>query len=352
MMTCDKQTAVGRTAYFDYLRVFATFAVIMAHTAAQNWYAADINGWDWKVFNFYNGIERWCVPIFVMISGALFLDKDIPVKTIYTKYIFRLFIAFAAWSGFYMLFEEGSVDTLLRHLMGGHYHMWFIPMIIGLYMCIPLMKCIVKDERTTKYFLLLAFGFAVLVPTGIALAKDFGRGVMISLADMAKQNADNAGMEMVLGYSGYFVLGYYLSRIRLSKSWRILIYLLGVLGFAGTVYLNQAYSLIQQTASAKYFDNLSVNVFFEALAMFVWFQYREYKNVRINGLVRKLSQYSFGVYLIHVFLLEQLADRFGVDTLDFSAVVSVPAIGLLVFALSMAISALLNHIPVLKKYIV
>ena len=196
MMTCDKQTAVGRTAYFDYLRVLATFAVVILHTAAQNWYAADINGWDWKVFNFYNGIERWCVPIFVMISGALFLDKDIPVKTIYTKYILRLFIAFTVWSGFYMLFEEGIVDTLLRQLLGGHYHMWFIPMIIGLYMCIPLMKCIVKEECNMKYFLLLAFGFAVLLPSCIALVKDFGSGAIVLLADMAKQHADNAGMQM------------------------------------------------------------------------------------------------------------------------------------------------------------
>ena len=351
-MTCGNQTAVGRTVYFDYLRVFAAFSVVILHTAAHKWKYVDINGWDWKVFNFYDGMVRWSVPVFVMISGALFLDKDIPVKTIYTKYILRLFIAFAAWSGFYMLFAEGIVDTLLRQLLGGHYHMWFIPMIIGLYMCIPLLKCIVKEERNMKYFLALAFGFGVLLPSGIALAKDFGNGVVLLLADVAKQHADNVGMQMVLGYSGYFVLGYYLSKIRLTRSCRILIYLLGAFGFAATVCLNQTYSQIQQTASAKYFDNLSVNVFFEALAVFVWFQYREYRNVRIHGLVRKLSEYSFGVYLLHVFLLEQLSKSFGIDTLDFSAVLSVPAIGVLVFIASMAISAILNQIPVIKKYVV
>ena len=72
-----------RTVYFDYLRVFATLAVMVLHTSAQNWSKTDVNSFTWQTFNFFDSIVRWGVPVFVMISGSLFLSRDIPIKVIY-----------------------------------------------------------------------------------------------------------------------------------------------------------------------------------------------------------------------------------------------------------------------------
>ena len=94
-----------RTVYFDYLRVFAAFAVIIIHTAAQNWYSVDVNSFEWQVLNFYDAIVRWGVPVFVMISGSLFLGKEIPLKKIYAKYILRMAISFIVWSVVYTVFS-------------------------------------------------------------------------------------------------------------------------------------------------------------------------------------------------------------------------------------------------------
>ena len=101
-----KHNVAERTIYFDYLRVFATFSVMILHTAALNWYATDVNGFDWQVFNFYDGISRWSVPAFVMMSGTLFLNRDVSIKTIYIKYIFRMMISFIVWSAVYALFSK------------------------------------------------------------------------------------------------------------------------------------------------------------------------------------------------------------------------------------------------------
>lgn len=68
--------AANRTVYFDYLRVFAIFAVIILHISASNWHTTDVNGFEWQVFNFFDSITRWCVPIFIMISGSLFLNRN------------------------------------------------------------------------------------------------------------------------------------------------------------------------------------------------------------------------------------------------------------------------------------
>ena len=129
-----------RTYYFDYLRIVASFAVVLLHVAAQNWSTSDVNSFEWKVFNFFDGLVRWGVPVFVMISGALFLGKELDLKVLYRKYIFKMIIVFLFWSLLYALwdyFVTGSITTthsFVRRIFAGRRHLWFIPMIIGMYM--------------------------------------------------------------------------------------------------------------------------------------------------------------------------------------------------------------------------
>ncbi|MBQ7215854.1 MAG: hypothetical protein IJS39_07695 [Synergistaceae bacterium] len=56
------------------------------------------------------------------------------------------------------------------------------------------------------------------------------------------------------------------------------------------------------------------------------------------------------MYLIHALILEMLK-KYRLYTLTFSPILSVPVISVIVFIISLMISAVLNHIPVLKKYI-
>lgn len=100
-----------RKIYCDYLRIIATFAVVVLHVSASNWCSTDVNGMEWQAFNFYDSIVRWSVPIFVMISGSLFLGRDIPIKRIYEKYILRMIIAFIFWSVFYALMNAETMEN-------------------------------------------------------------------------------------------------------------------------------------------------------------------------------------------------------------------------------------------------
>ena len=86
----------------------------------------------------------------------------------------------------------------------------------------------------------------------------------------------------------------------------------------------------------------------EAVAVFVFFRERLNFPVRF---MRALSQYSFWAYLVHIAVIDLLA-KLGLDSLAFSPVISIPVISVIVFVISFTISAILNHIPVLKKYIV
>ena len=343
-----KQT-FNRTIYFDYLRVFATFAVIILHVSAQNWYSTDVNGYDWQIFNFYDSIVRWGVPVFVMISGSLFLNRDIPFKKIYTKYILRMVIAYIVWSAIYALSTPGNIKI---QFLKGHYHMWFIPMIIGLYICIPIIKTIVEDDNITKYFIILAFIFAFAIPEIKTLANDFGNDFIVNHIKIFNTHISNMHMNIVLGFTIYFILGYYINKITLTRKQISIIYILGILGFISTILLDSAVALKTQAACGNYYGNFNVNILFEALFVFTWFKYKEYNNKRINSLIQKLSKYSFGAYLVHALIIEKLKSIAGLTTLSFNSALSVIVISTTVFIISFSISALLNKIPVLNKYIV
>ena len=352
-----------RKVYCDYLRLVATFAVVFIHVAASNWSNVDVNGIQWQVFNIYDSLVRWGVPIFVMISGALFLNRDVPIKNIYSKYVLRMVIAFVSWSLFYAIlttdtFQHGLIYSLKSHigtLVTGHYHMWFVLMIIGLYMCIPFMKKIVSDETVMKYFLKLSFIFAFLIPWVLKIVNDFvgsNNSMIQKMVTTIDSNLMNMGMSMVLGYSFYFILGYYLDRIEIKKDVQVMIYVAGILGFIFTVVADAGLSIKTQVANSNYYGNFEVNVLLEVIAVHTLFKYHTFQNEKVNQFVVVLSKFGFGAYLIHTFIIESMAAILRFDTLSMNAWISVPLISIIVFGVSMGISAVLNHIPVIKKYCV
>lgn len=163
-----EQTQPQRIAYFDVLRILATFAVIVLHLSAQHWADTDVYSRAWQAFNLYDSAVRWAVPVFVMISGALFLSGSQSIGHILKKNVSRLVTAFIFWSALYAVFMvnfEGCPTTLiLQQFLNGHYHMWFLFMIVGLYLIVPFLRPIVRDEKLLRYFLLLTLIFTFLLP--------------------------------------------------------------------------------------------------------------------------------------------------------------------------------------------
>ena len=173
-----------RIVYFDYLRVVAAIAVVLAHVAGFYWSDFGGRSLNWNILNIYITMIRWTVPIFVMLSGSLFLSKELNIKQLYEKNILRMAVAYLAWSLFYTLvfplynwiFHQEplpSLGSVILDTLSGSYHMWFIPMIIGLYMCAPVIRKIVLDRKVAKYFLTLTLVFAFAIPQAIDLCRDF-----------------------------------------------------------------------------------------------------------------------------------------------------------------------------------
>ena len=342
--------APGRIEYFDALRVFASFAVMALHLAAQHWADVGVDSPAWRVLSGWNSAVRWCVPVFAMISGALFLERPVSPKKLYGGHVARMAAAFAFWSLIYALIGARrygfSLSRFGSELLIGHYHLWFLYMIAGLYLLVPLLYRIVQSERLGRYFLLLAFVFAFVLPELVSLLALYLPG----LANAVSTALAFADLRPVMGYSGYFVLGCYLNRRTLNRGEELAIYALGLLGFAATIFGTWAVSLRTGAPSTLLYGNCSctVNVLFESAAVFTLFKQR----VRhVSIWLRALSGASFGAYLIHALILDTLQFRFDVDTLSFTPYLSVPLLALAVFLMSYAASLLLRKIPLVRNWI-
>lgn len=346
-----------RIVYFDYLRVAATIAVVILHAAAQNWGEFGGRSLEWNILNFYDSIVRWGVAVFIMISGALFLEKETDTKKLYLKSILRLAVAYCVWSVIYavtplVVNDSGiSYRSIIANIITGSYHMWFIPMIIGMYMCVPILKEIVRKDTISKYFLLLSLVFGFIIPQIVTMSNDFIGGLFADGINKINGVISDMGMHLVLGYSFYFVLGYWLNKVELTQKQRFAIYVLGIVGFISTILLNAVVTWKTNVLCNTYYGNLTINVFLESIAVHTWIKYKKYDNDKLNYVISILSKYSFGAYLVHVFVLKVLK-VLGIHTMLFHPIVSVPIISVIVIILSFVISGVINKIPFLNKWVV
>ena len=346
----------NRIIYLDILRIFTVFFVVILHTSGYKWDDVDIHTFEWNALNIYDGISRWAVSVFVMISGACFLGKDIPLKKLYGKYILRLVISFIFWSFCYsyvfnILSGEKDTHRFIDQFIRGFNHLWFLYMIIGLYIVSPFLKCIVKDERTTRYFLILSFIITIAIPQIISIIKIFSN----AYGEYIESVINSAQIKMVLGYSVYYVLGYYLSTKTISKFATRIIYFLGVIGFVSTVFLTYWISNYRNTGVELFYNNLTINVFLEALSVFVLIKNtfeRKQSKPKTTAVIAALSKYTFGVYLIHIFFIRALNKYLSLNSISFNPLIAVPIVAILVFSASMLASAILNRIPIVNKYLV
>ncbi len=341
----------NRTIYMDLLRIFSALAVILTHVSAQYWYDLPTHSYTWNVLNVYDSISRFGVSVFIMISGALFLDPDrkFSVKRLYTKNVVRIVVAFLFWSAVYILFNYHTYAQpvqgidLLHTWLSGHYHMWFMFMLLGVYIITPIARAIVANPKAGWYFLGAALFFSFVTPL-IVNHNDYLAGLYSTM-----------DFHMTLGISCYYIAGGMIHHYGVPKIARRIIYILGIIGFAGTAVITAVVSLKTYEPQTQYYDHFTFFVMFEALGVFTFFKYGVEKikfSDKARNLIYHISNRTFGIYMVHILILDNLLkDTFRLTTLSFNALFSVPVITLLVFVISYLVITIIRRIPVVHKYI-
>ncbi len=353
------RTVEGRVAYADLLRALATIAVIVIHISGGWLGQTAVGSSQWTALCVYDALARWCVPMFIMLSGAFLLDpkKSVRLRDIFFKYILRVLIALLVWGTFYALLDYGhshltftwpGIQSALRHVLWAetHYHLWFLYMMIGLYLVTPILRALIRgaSRGTLHWFFLLVFVFCSLLPT---LKELFPAQMALPMA-WARQ----LDVHLVLGYVGFYVAGYYLKHYTLSRLAEFILYLLGILGAVITVWGNHALSVHHGAFNGVLFVYSSPNVVFMTVALFVLFRYvlavseERSRRQRVSG----VAKVSFGIYLVHDFFI-MLLRFFDISTLSFSPILSVPVLSAGVFVCSFVVAWLISKIPLVGRYL-
>lgn len=343
-----QQNSNQRVVYLDLLRMVATFAVILLHVSAGDFLSLSFSG-DWYIALVYDSLVRWSVPVFVMISGVLFLNpnKEITYQDILKKRVPRLLLAYVFWALLYVLygfvlsgFEGFTIRRLIRRaIVAPRVHLWFLPMLMGVYLLIPMLRKIAQDIKLLRYALIIWIVFVFV---------SFFQ--FVEAFKLVKQFYSLFSMNSIVGFSGYFLLGYFLSQYDFSKRQRIWIYLLGIGGALVTIFGTYCVSVSTGEANERYFSNLSIQVAAMAAALFVLVKTFAPKcgtlTLKFLDFVRKDL---FGVYLTHLLWFPI------VNTEGFrhccSEIITLPLITIIVFLLSLFTTKLIRLVPLLRKVV-
>lgn len=349
-----------RVLYLDCLRILSIAAMMLLHISAQNWSSLDLHDPAWMLFDILNGATRWCVPVFLMISGVLFLNplRPISTKKLLLHNVLRVVTAFLFWAcvyGFWNFRNGEPAKEAFLSIFSGHYHMWFLFLIVGLYFVSPLLRCVVGNAQVLKYYLLCFAALDFAIPWLMDCL------LLVRIPHTVDAlTAIRLAYDRLIGYLPsenvfYFVLGSYLASKEIPKKNRVMLYIAGVIGYIGTVLLTRRQSLLNAFLDLTFLRNGSVNVFLMSAAVFVFGKYGMSRRNPGEGLRRAVvyvSQCCFGMYLVHALIIEALNEKFGLNTLTFQPLIAALLILAITFIGSLIISAILNRIPILKKYIV
>lgn len=368
--------------WLDVVRFIAMFTVVCCHcTDPFNFYPGTApNIGEIKLWGaIYGSVLRPCVPLFVMITGALLLPVRGDASTFYKKRIPRVFYPFLIWSVLYNLFPwitgllglnpqiildffpyageevmQQSFSVSLKYILMIPFnfsilavHMWYIYLLIGLYLYLPVFSAWVeKASERAKLMFLLAWGVTLLLPYYYQFVSNYLWGTC---------SWNSFGMLYAFaGFNGYLLLGHYLKNLEWSLKKTLAI---GIPMFAAG-YAVTFLGFRHITALPEYTDEMlelfftycSLNVVMMTIPVFMLAKKVKVNSERMKKALANLTVCGFGIYMIHYFFTGPSVVL--MRAIDMPIGLQIPVAAILAFAVSWGLVWLIYRAGKVAKYIV
>lgn len=302
-MTTKKNQST-KTRYITLLQVVSAFSVVVLHTNGCFWTFSTKK--YWFTANVIECVFYFAVPVFFMITGATLIGYSdrYSTKEYFIRRIKKAVIPFIVWSLIGLIYKillsqisvtninvgyviNGILETSIIGIYG------FMISLFCVYLCIPLFSAVSHEKRKSVFTYMAIAGFLVnnLVPFVINV---FGLNLKWPFS-----------ISVVSGYLLYVIVGYLLNEYELTKIGRWLIYISawgGVLmHIIGTYRLSIAAEGIIQTY--KGYNNVPCILY--SVGVFVFLKETENKimNSFVGKIVDYLGNYTFGIYMIHWYIM-------------------------------------------------
>lgn len=305
----ERKHSLQRVFFIDALRAAAIIGVVVIHGLDQILrFNTDYASVTWWYANIVNSSVRWVLPAFFMISGLLLLSEDEDVRTFLTKRLNRIIVPTVVWSGIYGLWvwmQYNHELTLKEHLISTfihatpYYHLYFLFAIFGFYLLNPILAVFVRHTSQKR------FAYAVIIFLLIASLSNMSVSWFLGVYPGTRLMS----LWQWVPFTGYYLAGFYINAHPLRwPTKKIISVLIALITIAtlGTYYLTSAYGHGPRGVILQ--DYLSPNVIVVALLVFALFSRIKETNVSpwVRGIVRELAGASFGIYLVHLIVMETL----------------------------------------------
>lgn len=349
-----------RIVWLDFARAFAIFVVVAIHSIEKVYDLefAELMNIDKGSLLFYYivvTIGRIGVPIFLAITGYLLLDRDYSsgkkILDFYKKHLLPLWLTTALWILIYSAvdFAKGTLKEdafdvikdvlfLKTYVMG---HMWYMPMIIGIYVALPFVSNALKNISSKVIAIpfcivsLLYFGFNFVN----VLEGTFGFNLAL------ENKLDTSFLGGIYGV--YLIFGLFCKRGDLKNIKTPIIWAVSVLGSVFTLFM--VWTANSRGCDFKLWYDFP-GLFFASMFAFEGFSRLNTENKVLKSItpfVSKISVLSLGIYFIHKPIINELVPvMLGIGferELSFVIVLAVTSV------LSFVIALILSKIPFVKK---
>ena len=361
--------SMSRDITIDFVRIIACLAVVLMHVISVFWYpipvkldtiinsTAEINNYlctnnissilgsrQWYILSFCDAITRFSVPVFIMVSGAMVLKKkEISIKYGFNKsfYIFKIILI---WGGILTLLlflinqlmgERQSFLYYAQTLINGGGVFWFLYMLMPLYLSAIIYKAIVNEKNATLMFLFLWFIMTIILSSLKSYCPGLGNNIKFEY------------LSQFSVYSGYFILGYTLYRIKSDKSEELGLSLKTIRNISYVIVILML-AIMTFGKPVTFFHNFSSPVCVILSTCMYWILIN--MNVKINWLITEYASSTLGIYAIHMLYIKLFTFFINVETFvwnDFLPL-HILSIWIAVVLCSYATVYVLKFLPVIK----
>jgi len=294
----------------DLLRVIACFLVVWQHITECYYINPDLTAQSHEgmpIIGWMNSMTPIEVPLFVMISGYFLLPMKMEVSAFFKRRFTRILIPFVVWcviyAGYYMVTRGDTFMDFVRNV--AHIpvnfgveigHMWFIYMLLGLYMLVPVLSPWL--EQCTKRQLqgyLGVWAFTTCLPY-----------VHLWFPEVLGECFWNPTpmLHYFTGFGGYFLLGYYIKRygaLSTRTSWLMLVgaYLFTVAVFQ---YRLGKVTMVPDLEICWRFCGINIAVMAYAVFSLVS-RIRWQGNNALGRWISQVSGLSYAIYFVHLIMV-------------------------------------------------
>ena len=308
-----------RIVYFDALRIIAVFFMIFNHTRYDGFFLFAQKEWGSLPFWLYLFISIFCrlaLPLFMAMSGAVMLHREQePLGVLWRKRIGKILLVLFVfiignyvidWHNFRFGFTAKDVFTTMYTGASAGYshwygHLWYLYAYMAFLCCLPFLRSMVQNLDNKYFYYMIAIA---LVAKSILPAAEY-----LLTEGAVKLSGDAVPKWLLADFVLYPSIGYFLEhRITIRKRDLIWLWAANLVTIGLTALLVYRQAVITQvltTEESQGFHSLfaMVNCICVFATVKYIFEHHSVPNL-LNRMILSLGQCTFGIYLIHIMILE------------------------------------------------